>query len=70
MIEIFLSDLNRLANNLWWCWNRDAKRLFVSIHSALWNECGNNPVLFLKRIKDAELQDAFSRVDVTNLYKR
>ena len=70
MIETFLSDLKRLANNLWWCWNRDAKRLFVSIHSALWNECGNNPVSFLKRIKDAELKDAFSREDVASLYKK
>ena len=70
MIENFLSDLKRLANNLWWCWNRDAKRFFEIIHPALWSECGNNPVLFLKRIKDSELRDAFSREDVANLSKK
>jgi len=45
-----LKLLDKLANNLWWCWNDDAGELFESIDPILWKESGHNPVVFLGRI--------------------
>ncbi len=42
-----LKALEELANNLWWCWNDDAKELFESIDVSAWKGSGKNPVVFL-----------------------
>ena len=46
-----LEKLTKLAGNLWWVWNSEAKELFKECDSELWEKVGNNPVLFLERIK-------------------
>ena len=42
-----LQGLNELAQNLWWCWNYDAKDLFKSMDKELWDET-RNPIRMLK----------------------
>ncbi|MBR4814689.1 MAG: alpha-glucan family phosphorylase, partial [Paludibacteraceae bacterium] len=46
-----LEKLTKLAGNLWWVWNSEAKELFKECDKELWEKVGNNPVLFLERIK-------------------
>ena len=42
-----LSDLEVLSQNLWWCWNNDAKELFKYIDPDLWHDSGHNPIAIL-----------------------
>jgi alpha-glucan phosphorylase-like protein len=44
-----LLGLNELAQNLWWCWNYDAKDLFKSMDEKLWEET-RNPIRMLKEL--------------------
>lgn len=46
-----LEKLTKLAGNLWWVWNSEAKDLFRECDEELWEKVGHNPVLFLERIK-------------------
>ncbi len=66
-----LQALERLANNLWWCWNYEAEELFESIDPELWKICEKNPVVFLGKIpytkfveleKDAGFRQKLQRV--------
>ena len=45
-----LLALEELSKNLWWSWNCDAGELFESIDPTLWNECEQNPIVFLEMI--------------------
>lgn len=45
-----LKALEELSRNLWWSWNQEAVDLFGSIHPALWEEVGENPVELLERL--------------------
>lgn len=51
-----LSALDEISKNLWWCWNPDAIELFQSIDSQLWDQCEQNPILFLDRITLKQFQ--------------
>ena len=42
-----LHGLQKLAYNLWWCWQQDAVDLFERIDRELWNRGGHNPVQLL-----------------------
>jgi phosphorylase/glycogen(starch) synthase len=59
-----LAFLDTLSKNVWWSWNRDARRLFSGINPQLWREVEKNPILLLDRIsysqyKDLERDDTF-----------
>ena len=45
-----LSGLHRLANNLHWCWDRDLRQLFASLHPVAWEESNHQPLEMLARI--------------------
>lgn len=64
-----LTDLNRLAYNLWWTWNRNAQDLLELIDSTLWKEVERNPVVFLKRLSREALMEAVSRDEVITLHR-
>jgi len=49
----FLEDL---AQNMWWCWDRDANYLFRRINPQLWRESGHNPLIFLSRVPQGRLE--------------
>lgn len=42
-----LSPLRELANNLWWCWNREAEDLFRRIAGDQWEALQYNPIAVL-----------------------
>lgn len=51
-----LGKLSELAHNVWWAWNHDARELFRSLDSELYDECGENPVLLLERLSYEKLE--------------
>lgn len=51
-----LKDLNRIANNLWWCWNYEAKELFEELDPILWEQT-RNPIKVLKEISYDRLKE-------------
>ena len=50
-----LRFLEKLANNMWWCWNIEAIELFRRIDPELWKDCGRNPLIFLRQVDTAAL---------------
>ena len=59
-----LAPLERLAKNLWWCWNESAKDLFRSIDPEAWHASGHNPLAVLdtvsiKRFNQLTSDEAF-----------
>jgi starch phosphorylase len=67
-----LQPLRKIANNLWWSWNKDATDLFRSINPAQWEACENNPIALIdnlsvegaeKLIADAEFMAKLAKVN-------
>jgi starch phosphorylase len=50
-----IEPLRRLAMNLWWSWEPDARRLFREIDPVLWDETNHNPLRMLQLCKQARL---------------
>ncbi|MFZ5481798.1 MAG: alpha-glucan family phosphorylase [Myxococcota bacterium] len=44
--------LRQLADNLWWCWDTRATRLFAGLHAERWEEVGHNPIALLDELPD------------------
>jgi len=51
-----LKPLERLAANLWWCWDPEAPALFADLSPETWERCGRNPVALLEQVPGAVLQ--------------
>lgn len=47
--------LDMLAGNLYWTWHPEAEHIFRDLNHELWRESNHNPLAFLARIGDAEL---------------
>ena len=45
-----LAGLERLAKNLWWCWNDSAKALFKTVDPVVWHNSGHNPKVILDTV--------------------
>ena len=45
-----LAGLERLAKNLWWCWNDSAKALFKTVDPEVWHNSGHNPKVILDTV--------------------
>lgn len=64
-----IAKLKELAYNYWWCWNSDAREVFIRINRKLWEEVNHNPVLLINKTpqemlkKLAESQDFVSFLD-------
>ncbi|MBR1790413.1 MAG: alpha-glucan family phosphorylase [Bacteroidaceae bacterium] len=52
-----LNKLEELAHNMWWAWNHSARSLFTHLDPALYEECGQNPVMMLERISYEKLSE-------------
>jgi glycogen phosphorylase len=50
-----LAALQRIAYNLWWCWEPDAIELFKRVDPELWEETRHNPVEILGILQQATL---------------
>ena len=53
-----ISELGRIANNLWWSWNTDFLKLFKIIDIDLWESVERNPIKFLKQVSQDRLEFA------------
>ena len=49
--------MEELANNLWWCWNQDAKDLFESLDPVAWKKVYYNPIVLLDTISLQRYQE-------------
>lgn len=52
-----LSQLARIAGNLWMAWNPTAIKLFITMDSDLWERCQHNPVKMLGEITQDRLNE-------------
>jgi starch phosphorylase len=50
-----LGRLRDLADNLWWSWKPEARRLFETIDPTLWRLTNHNPVKLLQELKPERL---------------
>ncbi len=53
-----IRELEMLANDLYYSWDRHVRGLFYSLDRDLWRECGHSPKVFLRRIKQSRLDAA------------
>jgi starch phosphorylase len=53
-----LKRLEELANNLFYSWDRQVRRLFIRLDKDLWSSSGHNPKTFLRRISQQRLEAA------------
>lgn len=51
-----LAQLEDLANNLWYSWDRPTQGLFASLSHPLWQATNHNPKAFLKRADQKHLE--------------
>ena len=49
--------LEKLANNVWWCWHADAIDLFTRIDHNLWRDVGGNAKAFLRHVSPDALEE-------------
>ncbi len=65
-----ISRLKDLAYDLWFSWNPVGIEFYRSINPKLWREVHHNPVLFLMRIGEKDLEAASIDDNYLALYKR
>src|ERR1700678_2365081 len=53
-----IARMSDLAYNVLWSWDHTVRSLFRRLDSALWRNCGHNPVLMLGRVPQATLERA------------
>ncbi len=53
-----LSRLAELANDLLYSWERNVRALFFRLDRDLWESCGHNPKVFLRRVSQQRLEEA------------
>jgi phosphorylase/glycogen(starch) synthase len=61
-----LASLERIAKNLWWCWNYEGSELFEMIHRDRWYELKFNPIALIESLTYQELQDLSSNEKFVN----
>ena len=69
-----LKCLEELAHNMWWAWNYEARNMWKSLDSDLYEEVGHNPVMLLDRLsyerKEAIVKDKVIMESVKQVYKK
>ncbi len=63
-----LQDLERIALNLWWRWNRQARWLLRSVDPVLWSATRHNPVALLRQVDPSRLAHCAQDAEFLNLY--
>lgn len=63
-----IGRLDELANNLWWSWHEQARKIFRSLDYPLWNGSGHNPVKELLEVNPEALQMAAADPSFLSLY--
>lgn len=57
-IPVELERLKEFSNNLVYSWERQIRSLFLRLDRKLWDDCGHNPKIFLRRVDQRLLEDA------------
>ncbi len=65
-----LARLDELANNLVYSWDRRVRALFARLDRTLWNACGANPRVFLRRVAQQILDEAVEDRTYLEEYRR
>ncbi len=69
-----LKCLDELAHNMWWAWNCEARNMWKSLDSDLYEEVGHNPAMLLDRLsyerKEAIVKDKAIMESVKQVYKK
>ncbi len=52
-----LNPLRELSKNIWWVWNSEARDLFQSIDTKIWEETEHNPVVLLEKVSYARFKE-------------
>jgi len=52
-----IAFLETLARNLWWCWHPESIELFRRIDPRAWNRDGHNPLVFLSKLDQKQLEE-------------
>ena len=69
-----LKCLDELAHNMWWAWNYEARNMWKSLDSDLYEEVVHNPVMFPDRLsyerKEAIVKDKAIMESVKQVYKK
>ncbi|MEA3242143.1 MAG: alpha-glucan family phosphorylase, partial [Pseudomonadota bacterium] len=65
-----LERLVELSNDLLYSWERTVRSLFFRLDPALWESCGHNPKMFLRRISQQRLDEAAEDRLYVEAYKR
>jgi len=63
-----ISRLDELANNLWWSWHEEARKLFRALDYPLWRVTMHNPVKQLHEVSQDTLQTAANDLAFLALY--
>ncbi len=63
-----IGRLSELANNLWWSWHEEARRLFRTLDYPLWRMTVHNPVKQLHEVSQDTLQVAADDLAFLALY--
>lgn len=63
-----LERLRELAYNLWWCWNDNARSLFMELNPTLWDKC-HNPIQMLSLAESERLQHLVSNPEYMQRYQ-
>ncbi|HEY1456792.1 MAG TPA: alpha-glucan family phosphorylase [Candidatus Dormibacteraeota bacterium] len=58
-----LDELNQLAYDLLWTWQPRIEALFRTLDPEVWNETRQNPVLLLRQLGEAGVENALKRED-------
>ena len=69
-----IARIGEIAYNFWFAWNKAARELFIRINPQLWEDVYHNPVKFLLKVKQDELNKAAMEAAVSythlDVYKR
>ncbi len=63
-----LKGLERIALNLWWRWNRRARRMLKAVDPMLWSATRHNPVALLRRVTPGRIAHLSTDPDFLALY--
>lgn len=55
-----LACLDDFANNLYYSWSRKVRGLFYRMDAELWEACGHNPKIFLRRVAQEKVEAALA----------
>ncbi|MGH7144817.1 MAG: alpha-glucan family phosphorylase [Planctomycetota bacterium] len=57
-----MAVLTDIAYNLWWCWNQEARELFIRLDRGLWQETDHNPVAMIGRLSQERVDELMKDV--------